>query len=72
MKLLTICLASSVTRVLAKLIHEAIKAAKEHHLRRIISPHILNNIPKTFIYSGNESSADTGADCGSTGLNLEI
>lgn len=72
MKLLTICFVSSVILVFAKLIQEARRAANEHHFNRIIKPHMLKSIPRTFMYSGSESSPETGTDWGSTGLNLEV
>jgi hypothetical protein len=76
---------SSTARVLAKLTQEQIKASQEHHLSwnyvflvepifftRIIRPHILNIIPRIFIYSGIESSGGIFVSWGFIGLYLQL
>jgi hypothetical protein len=46
---LKICLVSSDSRELAKLMHEQYRATHAHHLSLIMRPHILKIIPKMFI-----------------------
>lgn len=48
-KLLSICLVSSLTLELAKLIHEQYSETHAHHFNLIIKPHMLKVIPNIFI-----------------------
>ena len=60
MKLLMICLVSSLSLVLAKLMQEQYRAIHAHHFILIIRAHIEKIMPRTFMQSGVRSSVPLG------------